>query len=352
MVNRKLQLQFLLTLLVGVLVVSFFILRPFLAPLALATVFAVILQPIYKRLLRYMGNRKAVVALLTVFLSVICVLIPLVFIASTIFNEAAQLYNSITQGNTNQNIIITVINSLGKTFENLLPGTGSFFTNLSSNLDMYIKQGLVWIIEHVGAVLSGISTVLLNLFIFFFSLYYLLRDGPKLRQALIKLSPLSDNDDTLIFDRLESAVNSFIKGSMLMALLQGILTAIGFTLFGIPNSVLWGTLTVIAALVPGVGTALVIVPGIIYLFITGSTLLALGLIVWGSLAVGLIDNVLGPKIIGHELQLPPLFVLLSLLGGLIFFGPVGIFLGPLTMSLLFALISTYSSLIIPLQEKN
>lgn len=342
MATTKTQIQFLIILLAGVSILSFFILKPFLAPFALATIFAVVLHPIYKRFLHLFGNRKSIASLTTLFLSIICILVPLTFISTILVNQAVGLYTTITQGDSNQNLIITAINSLGKIFDGLIPGTESFFTNLSINLDMYVRLGLVWIIQHFGSFLSSISAILLHLFIFLISLYYLLRDGSKLRESLIVLSPLDHEDNKIIFERLELAVNSFIKGSMLMALLQGILTAIGFTFFGIPNSILWGTLTVIAAMVPGIGTSLVIVPGIIYLFIMGNTLQAVGLIIWGSLAVGLIDNILGPKIIGDKLQIHPIFVLLSLLGGLALFGPIGIFLGPITMSLLFALTSLYS----------
>lgn len=341
MLNRKIQLQFLLVLLVGVLIISFFIFKPFLATLILAIIFAVVLQPLYKKLLERTKHNETLASLATVFISIICILIPVTFLGFQIFQESAQLYNSLSLEGSKQNIIITVLESVGKIVGNIIPGTQTFFTNLSTNIDVYVKQGLVWLINHLGVALSGVSTLLLDLFIFFISLYYLLRDGPKLKESLIKLSPLDDKDDTIIFTRLESAVNSVIKGNLFIALTQGVLTAIGFTIFGIPNSILWGTLTAISALIPGIGTALIIIPGVIYLFVIGSTIPAIGLLAWGVLAVGLIDNILGPRLVGHNLQLHPLFVLLSVLGGLAFFGPIGLFLGPITMSLLFAFISIY-----------
>ncbi|MFA5131890.1 MAG: AI-2E family transporter [Candidatus Paceibacterota bacterium] len=349
--NRKLQLPFLILLLAGILLLSFFILKPFLAPLALAAMFAVVLQPLYRKLLRVFGNREALASLSTVFVSLVCIILPLTFLGTQIFHEAVALYSSTIQGENRQDLAVTVLQSAGQTFEKIVPGTGEFFLNLSANLDMYIKQGLSWLIEHLGVALSGISALLLNLFIFFISLYYLLRDGSKVKDAIIKLSPLDDKDDKIVFERLESAVNSVVKGSLLIALIQGILTTIGFTIFGIPNSILWGTLTVIAALIPGIGTALIIIPGVIYLFVVGNTVSAVGLMIWGAIAVGMIDNVLGPKLVGRKLQIHPLFVLLSVLGGIIFFGPIGIFLGSLTMSLLFAFISIYTYLVNDVVEK-
>lgn len=342
MLQHKVQLQFLLVLLVGGILLSFFILSPFLASVTLAAIFAVVLNPLYERLLKVFGNRKAISALSTVIITILCILAPLAILGTQIFKEALQVYGSITEVNSTQNMLVTVINSLGKIAEDFLPGSGFFFNNLSTNVDIYVKQGFTWLINHFGTAVSSASSLLLSFFIFLISFYYLLIDGLKLKQEIIKLSPLDDSDDKVVFDRLKSAVDSVVKGSLLIALIQGVLTAVGFTLFGVPNAVLWGTLTMIAALIPGIGTALVLFPAVLYLFIVGSTLSALGLIAWGLFAVGLIDNMLYPKLVGRELKMHPLIVLLSVLGGLAFFGPIGIFLGPITISLLFAFIYIYS----------
>ncbi len=342
MLQHKVQLQFLLVLLAGALLLSYFILSPFLAAVVLAAIFAVVLNPLYERILRRFGDRKPVSALATVFITIICILTPLAILGAQIFQEALHVYGTVTQDNSTQNVLVTVINRLGKTAEEIVPGSGFFFNNLSTNVDIYVKQGFTWIVNHFGTALSSFSSLMLSFFIFLISFYYLLIDGGKLKQAIIKLSPLDDSDDKVVFDRLKAAVNSVVKGSLLIALIQGVLTAVGFTIFGVPNAVLWGTLTTIAALIPGIGTSLVLLPAIAYLFIVGDTLPAVGLTAWGLFAVGLIDNMLYPKLVGRELQLHPLIVLLSVLGGIALFGPIGIFLGPITISLLFAFIYIYS----------
>jgi predicted PurR-regulated permease PerM len=119
--------------------------------------------------------------------------------------------------------------------------------------------------------------------------------------------------------------------------------ATAFMIFGVPNPVLWGVLGAIAALIPGIGTALVLLPAAAYLlFAVGDAAGALGLFVWWVSAVLLIDNMLGPHLVGRGAQLHPLVVLLSVLGGVAFFGPAGIFFGPLCISFLFAVLSVYS----------
>lgn len=337
------QLGFLLLLLAGVLLLTFNIFKPFLAPIALAAIFSVVLQPLYIKLKNNNPKRAVVAALGTVLISILGILVPVFLLGTQIFQEAAVLYSTVSQAD-GQTFVIKLLTNLGSKAESFIPGTGSLFFNLSSNLDMYIREGLTWVVQHLGGALSSVSKLLLQLFIFLISLYYLLQDGPRLKQEIIKLSPLDNDDDTFIFQKLQSAVSSVVKGSLLIALIQGTLTAIGFTIFGVPNAVLWGTITVIAALIPGIGTALVLIPGIIYLFIVGNTFAAIGLLIWGIAAVGSIDNFLSPRLLGKNLELHPLLILLSVLGGIGYFGPIGLFVGPIVISLLFAFLSIYSYL--------
>lgn len=351
MINRKSQLKFLLVLLAGALLLAYLIFSPFLAPLALAAVFAVVLQPMHKAILRKFGNRESLASLATVAVAIVCILVPLGLIGTQILGEAGQVYNSLAESGS-QNGFAGMIQNVGHNFEKIYPGSDVFFDSLSADLDVYAKRALEWLLGHLGSALSSVSALVLDLFIFFVALYYLLRDGQKLKRELVSLSPLEDVDDEVVFGSLESAVNSVVKGSLTIAIIQGAVTAIGFTIFGVPSGVLWGMVAAIAALIPAVGTSLVIVPAIIYLFVSGSMAQAIGLLIWGALAVGLVDNLLGPKLIGSGMRLHPLLVLLAVLGGIAFFGAIGIFLGPLTLSLLFAFIKIYSYLAKPLVEEG
>jgi len=174
-----------------------------------------------------------------------------------------------------------------------------------------------------------------------FALYYLLKDGKKLTKAVITYSPLADKYDKQILEKLSIAVNSVIKGSLLISIIQGILAGIGFWIFGVPNPALLGAATVIASLIPAVGTAVIILPACFYLFLTSHFLAGIGLLLWGLLLVGLIDNFLRPKLIEKDIHLHPFLILLSVIGGISLFGAFGFILGPLVLSLLFALLDIY-----------
>ncbi len=340
MQSEKIRPYFLLIVLLGAFALAAFILAPFLKPLILAAVFAFVFQGTYLQIARWLGNRSSVAAFVTVLISIVLILVPLSVISLLVANEAHALYISL-EAEGGQSTVAQFFLKADEKLGGTVPGLGEFSRDISANIDTYTKQVLQWIVSNSGAIFSSVSSLILSLFIFFIALYYLLRDGKQARAMFIELSPLKDAEDKGVLVRLELAVNSVIKGNLTIAVIQGMLTAIGFLIFGVPNAILWGSVTAVAALIPGVGTSLVFIPAIIFLFFTGSTLSAAGLLVWGLLAVGLIDNLLGPRLIGRGMQLHPLLVLLSVLGGISFFGPAGIFFGPLSLSLLFALLSIY-----------
>ncbi len=341
MQSEKLRPYFLMVVLTGMLVLTSFIFAPFLKALALAAVFAVVLQGVYAWLARHFAGWESVAALLTVLLSVLLILLPLSLVGVLVGNEAHDLYLSIESGE-GRSAIAELFVRLNDFSRGSIPALAELSETAPENIDAYTKEGLQWIAVHSGQIFSSVSSLLLSFFIFFIALYYLLRDGKRVRAALIELSPLSDREDEGVFKKLELSVNSVIRGNLAIAAIQGALSTLGFLLFGVPNAVLWGTVAGMAALIPGVGTGLVFAPAVLLLFLTGAVPQAVGLLAWGVFAVGIVDNMLGPKLVGKGMQLHPLLVLLSVLGGIMFFGPAGIFLGPLSVSLLFALLSIYA----------
>lgn len=342
--DRKPQLYFLLAVLAGTFVLAFFIFRPFLYALILATVFAVVFQPIYQRIINHIRGRQGLAALATILIVIIFIFTPLIFLGIQIFQEARQLYSVLTEGD-GKDIVLNFLNGLVGSIQKYFPATQEF----SVNVDQYFKQGLGWLLGNLGSVFAGFAKMAASAFIFLIALYYLLKDGQKFKTAVIALSPLSDADDEVISKRLGMAIDSVVKGNLLIALIQGVLTTAGFLIFGVPNAMLWGSVAAIAALIPGIGTALVLAPAIVFLFLTGGFFPAFGLLAWGAGAVGLVDNFLGPKLVSRGTKLHPLIILLSVLGGIGFFGPIGFLLGPLAISLLFALLDIYFSL---MKEKS
>jgi predicted PurR-regulated permease PerM len=261
-----------------------------------------------------------------------------VFLGIQILQEAQELYSSVTEGGGKDNIL-NAVKEITDYLQKHIPVPVEF----SFDFDKYIEHGLGWLLGNIGSVFSNLAKMLLNLFIFLIALYYLLKDGEILKKRIDEISPLAEADDEKIFNIIKSAINSVIKGNLTIAVIQGVMTAAGFAIFGVPNAVLWGSVTAISALIPGIGTSIILIPAILFLFLRGDILPGVGLLIWGGGAVGLIDNFLGPKLMGRGMKMHPLIILLSVLGGIGLFGPIGFLLGPLAVSLLFAFIEIYTS---------
>ncbi len=336
--TTKTPQHFLSVSIIVVSILALLIFRPFLYTLLLAVTFAVVCWPLYEKILHVTRNKKSPAAFLTTIIVVVFIITPLTFLGFQLFQEAWQLYASVTQDGGG-NIIITIKNFMDNAREAAHLPVGS-----SPDINQYLKDGLTWLIDHFGLLFASIAQIILHSLLFVFAFYYVLRDGIEIRKKLMALSPLSDADDEVIFNKLHAAINSVVRGNLLVALVQGGITGIGFLIFGIPNPLLWATIGTITALVPAIGTSLVVIPAALSLFLNGNTPAAIGLLIWGIGLVGLIDNILRPKLMQHGIQVHPLLILLSVLGGIASFGPIGFLLGPLTMSLLFALVETYFSL--------
>lgn len=334
--HRKSEMYFLLLLLVGIFILVYYVLQPFLFSLILAIVFATVFEPLHNTILARTNNRHGLSALLSTICVLLVVIIPLSFLGIQIFREATTAYTYLSDTN-NTTAISTAISEGVKDLTAFSP----IHIEFKGDINQYARQGLNWLLQHTGSFFSNAAKALMGIFIFLLALYYVFKDGHRLKKSLIAYSPLHDIHDETIFHKLALAVNSVTRGNLTVALIQGMVTALGFIIFGVPSAALWGSVAAIAALVPTVGTALVTVPAIIYLYLSGTTLLAGGLLIWGIVAVGLVDNFVGPKLVERGTNLHPFLILLSILGGIGFFGPLGFLLGPIILSLLFAFLEIY-----------
>src|SRR3989344_2103820 len=240
------------------------------------------------------------------------------------------IYEWLNNGNTGP-----LVDSINNTINKILPGGVIFDVNDK------ITDFISYISNNIANIFSTTISAFFSFILMLLIMFYFLKDGTKWKKAIVVLSPLGDKDDEKIITRLAFSVNTVIKGYLLMALVQGMFMGFGLWLFNIPNPALWGVVATVSSLLPTIGTALVSVPAIIFLFITGNTAFAIGLLIWSIIVVGMIDNFLSPLIVGKKINIPPLLILFSVFGGISLLGPVGILLGPLTVSLLYTLISIY-----------
>lgn len=318
---------------------TFFVFLPYLYPLILAATIAVVFQPLFRSLIRVFGGSRTIAAFFTVCVVAVIVIVPLVFFGFQVASEAQSLYGKLSNPDSKVFNEDGVLAAIQYKISEISPESISLV-----DAEGYVRKGLSWLIENVGNIFSSIFSVIVGFLIMLLALFFLFRDGEKLRKALFEYSPLEDHYDEEIYQAVSGTASSVIKGTLVISIIQGILAGIGFWIFGVPNPALWGLMTVVAALVPVFGTLLTLVPAVIYLLVNGSFLFALGLFLWGVLVVSTVDNFLRPKIIGRRTHIHSFVVFLSVLGGIQFFGAMGFLIGPLVVGFLFSLLKIYSEL--------
>jgi predicted PurR-regulated permease PerM len=330
--NNKVQIYgFLFLFLVFILIVAtmFF---PFFKTLALAGIFAILLYPVHLEVKKKIRN-ESLASLVSTILFLVSVLLPLWLVGQLMFNELVEVYNKFKFGN--------VTFSPHEFIQKLPPNLQNVAQTLSNDLTAMVSKITGDAFALISELLSNLVGFFIATFLFIFILFYFFRDGAKIREILTKLSPLSAEYESLLFNKLELAIVGVLKGSFLVSLIQGTTATIAYLVLGMPQPLLWGAATALSSLVPTVGTSITMIPAIAYLWFTGHIGQAIALAVWGVVVVSTIDNVVGPKLIGTQTKLHPMLVLLSILGGVNIFGFLGVFFGPIIVAVFVALLEIY-----------
>lgn len=332
--NKIVEYSFFFGLLLGVGYFVWLILAPFLPALALSAVIVTISYPLYERLKRYLPRKnEALASALMTIIAIVVIVIPVVFVSTVVIGETYSFYRELSQDDSG--FFFTYLEQAENYAAAYAPG-------LELNLSDQVRQGMQWFLSNLGTIFASTASIIFLFLIAIIGLFYGFRDGRKLTTWLIKVSPLTDTDDAVILERLALAVRSVVTGVVLVSIIQGIVTAVGFSIFGIERAVLWASVAAIAALLPGIGTSVIMIPAILFLFLTGSIGNAVGLLIWALAAVIIVDNFIGPNLMSRGNRLHPFIILLSVLGGISLFGPIGFVIGPVIISLFMVLLEIYS----------
>jgi predicted PurR-regulated permease PerM len=327
--TERFETPFFVGLLVLVAALVLFIFLPELNVVVLAVTLAILFHPIYLKLQKVMPRRSGIAAFLTVILAVVVILVPLTFFGFAIFQEAQGLYVRFLSGGP-------------VPFLELLQGRiAQFAPSLGPSINQYVTGALGMLVNNLGTIFSQLVNVIWVFFLALFACYYLLKDGVGFKDAIVQAVPLPERHTNEILEKLQSTATSVVRGSLLAAVCYGILVGLGFAAFGLPNPVLWGAVSIVAALIPVFGIFLVAIPAIGTLLLSGNAPAAIGFAVWIFLMAVFMENFLRPRLIGRNGKVHPFLLLFSVFGGLVVFGPTGILLGPLALSLLITLLDIH-----------
>lgn len=334
LLNRVVEYVFFFGLmgLIGILLWKMFL--PFVTSLALAAVIVVICYPLYEQVRLFVPRQNAsIAALITTLLVVVVVILPMLWISSLLVTEAVSIYKILSNGNFT---LADKLNEFQSALMTLMPG-------IDIDIAGYLQQGASWFASNIGSIFTTAASSVFSIFIAVISSFYFFRDGKKFTKELIRISPLPDKEDTMIIQRMGAAIRGVALGTVLVALIQGISAAIGFSFFGFDRAILLGTVVALVALVPGIGTPVVFVPAAAYALFFGDYVTGIGLLVWWLLAVSWVDNILGPYLVSRSYPMHPFFILLSVLGGILMFGPIGFIVGPVITSVFMVLLEIYAT---------
>jgi len=332
------------------LIALFWILSPFVTVLMTAVVLTVVFYPIYKKVLKLFRGRESLASIFSCFLVFFIIVLPLSAFILLITTEAQETYK-----------IISSELSTGKYDKYLTWAEGGYFFDLKTEISPFfdldqvnLKQTILdvandlkgFIINQTVSILGAISSILLSIFLLFFSMYYFFKDGSRIVDKIGYLSPLPSVYELELFKRLNIIIKAIVFGVLMASVAQGVVGGVGFMIAGISGAVFWGTVIAFASLVPVVGTAFVWVPASVILAISGQYWAAIFLFAWGALVVGSVDNLVRPYLIqgaGSKAKTYPLLTFFVILGGVFTLGFKGIIVGPILLMILLTFLHVYQA---------
>jgi predicted PurR-regulated permease PerM len=328
---------FLLTLVLAISVLFFLVIRRFVLTVLLAAVLAGIATPIYRWLRDRSGRRLAGAATLVLLLAGVG--LPVAGFLALVATEAVQLSQGAEEWFQEEGRMDQVQALLQRIpfADRLLVERGE----VTSQLREAAGRTGPFLMGALAAATRGTLNFTLQLFVLLYALYYFLVGGPEILQRILSYIPLGPEQKEALLERFVSVTRATLRGSLLIGLIQGGLAGLAFWVAGVPGPAFWGTIMVVLSILPAIGSAIIWVPAVIYLFLMGEAAAAVGLLIWCAVVVGSVDNFLRPLLIGRDARMSDLLILLSTLGGIVLFGAVGFIVGPIVAALFVAVWHIY-----------
>jgi len=328
MTETNVERAFFVALLLAVSLAFFWLIRSFLQPIFWAVALGIVIYPLHTRLQRRLHNRKGLAASISVVIVVIVVILPLIGLGAAVANEGAALYERLQTGGVGIDSIFAQVQQRVPQVTALIERVGGDPARLEEQAQSAVVSVSRAIAERALSIGSGTLRGTIFFFLMLYLLFFFLRDGPRILDALIRALPLGDQRERHLLGRFAEVSRATIKGTLVVGIVQGTIGGIAFAVLGIGAPVLWGTVMALLSILPVVGTALVWLPAAIFLMVNDQIFGGIALIFVGVFVIGLTDNLLRPILVGRDTQLPDYLILLSTLGGLAGFGLAGVVIGP------------------------
>jgi predicted PurR-regulated permease PerM len=332
MSNNRFYLIVLVSLVLLLGYLSYQILKPFLSPIAWAIVLSMVFYPLYVFILRFI-KWKPLASFVTLCVILLILLGPFSYLSYLLSQELKSLVDSIEAGrlvpmkdllqHPGIKVIINKILSIFNVTETELQKT------IVDNITRLGKES----INIVTSGLGNVALAVLDFILMILSIFFLLEDGPEFLEKIGNYMPFSKRQRDKLIKQIKDIIISTIYGGVTVAIVQGVIGGIAFSILGIPSPVVWGLSIFITSFIPIVGTFVIWGPAVGYLFLQGSVFKGIILILIGVFGISAVDNILRPLIIRGRIKMPTLVIFFSILGGIKLFGFIGFIMGPLILAL-------------------
>lgn len=327
---------FLIILIIFVILACYLVFRPFLVEILAAAILVSIFYTPYEWLVKKFRNHRNLASLVMCLLVILVVIIPAINLIIYTAQRSVLAYSDTID-------FLNKTNLDGAIKSNILEKANLLGLD-SDNLKVFVadiaKKSSNWLVSGAATLVKGTTSFIISLIIIVFTMFFFFVDGRKMMERVMQLTPLPNKYDREIFKKFRDVSYSTMLSTFLVAIAQGAVGAVGFMIVGLP-AFFAGLLIGFFSLVPYIGAGFIWFPTAIYLLFVGKIWQGVFLLAWGVLVISVIDNLIRAYVIKGKAQVHPIFIILSILGGISLFGFWGVFLGPLIISIAITVFHIY-----------
>ena len=317
-------------------VLTFFLLKPILLSIISGIILAFIVTPIYDGINKKIKAKTLSAVVISLFL-IMLIILPIWFLTPIIVDQTLKIYSTTQK--------MDFVSPLKTVFPSIF-ASDEFSNEMGSIMYSFVNKSVNSIVNYFAQLILNFPILFLQLLVAFFAFFYVLRDKEKFISYIKSLLPFPKDVEKKLFEQSKGITMSVLYGQIIVGIIQGIITGAGFFIFGVSNALLLTIIACLAGIFPIIGTTIIWLPVVIYLFVAGNALPAIGVMVFGLIAA-FIENVLKPIFVSHRTSLPPSVILIGMIGGFFFFGVLGFILGPLIFAYLLIILEIYRNKRIP-----
>jgi len=318
-------------LVIGIFILAGWIIKPVVIPIIYGILLGYIFYPVYKKTVSKLRNENLSAFLVCMGILVIIIGLAAVFLTS-LSKQLINIYFSLQR--------IDLVHIITENFPNFLSSSELSETIIGS-LNTYVSTFLANSLGNVGTIILNLPVILLKLFVVIFIFYFSLRDGERAIDYIKSLSPLKKETNERFSKEFKDITNSVLVGQIVVGVLQGLIAGIGYFVFGVPNAILLTILTILIGIIPLIGPWLVWIPVDVFLFATGRSGAAIGLLIYGLILVNWVDTVIRPLIVSRKTKINSGIVIIGMIGGIFVLGVLGLIIGPLVLAYVLLILELY-----------